>query len=241
MKAKSILQCAALLTGLLFLNVPLFATVESDIVGYTTVTIKPGFNLLSLPFNDLTNDQVDVKTLFSGTPTNLDQIQYWDGTKLVGLTYRTAKGGWCKGLTLLADGAVMLSPGQGFWYYSKAANDNVLTVAGRVATSEIGQSVTVGAGYTLVGPAVPKSFALSDISFKVGDTEGAPNLSQVQYWDGTKLVGLTYRTAKGGWCKGLTLLTEETMKTFVPAEGFWFYNKTTNDVTITFPLSGATE
>ena len=205
------------------------------------MTIKPGYNLLSLPFNDLTNDQVDVKTLLSGTPTNLDQIQYWDGTKLQIVTYRTAKGGWCKGVNLLADGAVMLSPGQGFWYNSKATTDNVLTVSGRVETSATGQSVTVGAGYTLVGPAVPKSFALSDISFKVGDTEGAPNLSQVQYWDGTKLQILTYRTAKGAWCKGVVPLTEETMKTFVPAEGFWFYNKTANEVTITFPLTVVAE
>lgn len=236
MKAKSIFQCAALLTGLLFLNVPLFAAVESDIVGYTEVTINPGYNLLSLPFNDLANNQVDVKALFSGTPTNLDQIQYWDGTKLQVLTYRTAKGGWCKGLNLLADGAVVLSPGQGFWYFSKATTQNTLTLSGRVETSTTGQSVTAGAGYSLVGPAVPKPFSLSEISFKVGETAGAPNLSQVQYWDGTKLQVLTYRTAKGGWCKGLTLLTEETMKDFVPAEGFWFYNKTTDPVTITFPL-----
>ncbi len=237
MKAKSIFQCAALLTGLLLFNDPLFATVESDIVGYTEVTIKPGYNLLSLPFNDLTNGQVDVKALFSGTPTNLDQIQYWNGTKLQTIVYNVAKGGWCKGLNLLADGAVMLSPGQGFWYYSKAAGDNTLTVSGRVETSATGQTVNAGPGYTLVGPAVPKSFALSDISFKVGDIDGAPNLSQVQYWNGTKLQTLVYNVAKGGWCKGLTPLTDETMKTFVPAEGFWFYNKTSDSVTITFPLS----
>ena len=54
MKAKSIFQCAALLTGLLFLNVPLFAAVESDIVGYTTISMEAGkWYQVGYPFSPL--------------------------------------------------------------------------------------------------------------------------------------------------------------------------------------------
>ncbi len=235
MKAKSILQCAALLTGLLFLNVPLFATVESDIVGYTEVTLKPGFNLLALPFDGLASDTgIDIKTVVQGTPTNLDQIQYWADGKLEVLVYYARNNvGWCSGLNPVADKSIFLSPGQGFWYKSAAAAPVSVRIAGRVATTGE-ETITTTTGFNLIGPPTPQAVKLSDLTFKVNNIEGVPNLAQIQYWNGQKLEVLVYYTRNNvGWCSGLNPV-DITQIEFLPTDGFWFVTSTTG-VTITFP------
>ena len=50
MNTKRTLACAALLLGLLSFNAPLTAAVESDIVGYTTITPSSTWTLLGINF-----------------------------------------------------------------------------------------------------------------------------------------------------------------------------------------------
>ena len=50
MNAKWFLAYATLLCGVVFLNPRLDASVESDIVGYTTITTTPGFNMQGVVF-----------------------------------------------------------------------------------------------------------------------------------------------------------------------------------------------
>ena len=231
MKAKSIFQCAALLTGLLLFNDPLFATVESDIVGYTEVTLKPGFNLLAVPFTGLSSDAgVDVQKLLQGTLTKNDAIQYWDGTRLVSLKYRISgsnPGKWYLGTTALeGDAAFYLKPGQGFWYQSNATEDTVVKMMGRVALTS-SRSISVPVGLSLVGPTVPCQVTLADITF-----DGIANNTTIQYWNGTRLVTLKYRAVSSGtgWYLSTTLVPDHTI---LPAEGFWITAKAA--MTITFP------
>ncbi len=236
MDAKRFLTCATLFAGLLLLNAPLYSTVQSPVVGYTSVTVKPGLNLLALPYNDLSSEDglIDVQDILQGGITNLDNLQYWDGTELKNLTYRTGKG-WCVGLKPAVDDlAVYFAPGQGFWYKSKATKDAVLTFKGRVAVAEQGENtVVVPPGLSLVGPAVPRTYDVSELTFSEDI-----NLSQLQYWDGTELQNLTYRTGKG-WCVGLKPITE---KVILPTDGFWFVLKNKTDpVTITFPFTSTTQ
>ena len=208
----------------LHLNGRLNAQVESDIVGYTTVTAQPGFTLMALPFNDLASDDgISIQNLVTGDIAANSTIQYWDGTKLNVLTYRVrgGVGSWYKG-TATADKKFF--PGEGFWFNSKATEDITLTIAGRVE-EDAGLAVNKN-DVALIGAAVPKTLSLNDISF-TGISTGAT----LQYWDGEKLNVLTYRVrgGVGGWYKG----TQTATHTILPATGFWF-NANSSDVTITF-------
>lgn len=226
MKAKSILQCAALLTGLLFLNVPVFATVESGIVGYTEVTIKPGFNLLAIPFDALdSEDGTPITEVISGSPKNGDTIQYWNGVRLVLVTYLN---GWRNG-----DG-VYLKPGQGFWYNSKDSVDKTFHVRGKIAATSDQTIVLETAGMYLIGPTIPKAYTLSEISFS-----NIQNGSTIQYWDTNetpkRLRIITY--IAGRWLLNGTSAADHEI---LPTEGFWFNAKGAG-TTITFPLTTAAE
>ena len=234
MKAKGILQCAALLTGLLFLNVPLFAAVESDIVGYTEVTLKPGMNnLLALPFVDLASDEqgIDVRNLLQLTPTSGDTIQYWTGSSFAILTYRVRSGvgAWYSGGTKLSDSnTVYIKKGQGFWYSSCATEDVTARFSGRVALT--GQEISAPQGLSLIGTPVPADYDIADIQF-----EGIASGSTLQYWnyDSRKFDILTYRVRSGvgAWYSGGTKLTSYTIPAAV---GFWF-SSSSGTTTIRFP------
>ena len=215
------------------LNVPLFATVESDIVGYTEVTLKRGANLIALPFDDLTTDGqgIDVRELLQLTPTNGDTIQYWNGNGFDILTYRirSGVGAWyLQGTALSDEQTVYIKNGQGFWYTSKAAESVSARFAGRVALS--GQVIEAPQGLSLIGPPMPTEYNLADIQF-----DGIGNGSTIQYWNYETLSFdiLTYRVRSGvgAWYSQGAALTAYTIPAAV---GFWFNSKS-GTTTITFP------
>jgi hypothetical protein len=210
--------------GLVLFNGRLNAAVESDIVGYTTVEIQPGFNLLALPFNDLSSDEgVSIQDLVVGDIAAGSTIQYWDGVGLQILTYRVrgGVGSWYKGTT---NASKQFYPGEGFWYNSTAQTPTTLTISGRVVEDET-LSVAKNS-FSLIGASVPKEMKLADVQF-----EGISNGATVQYWDGTELKILTYRVRNGvgNWYSG----TKIADYTVLPAIGFWF-NAGQTDVTIKF-------
>ena len=181
--------------------------------------------MVGLPFESLKSDAgFELSEITFEGISNNDQVQYWDGTKLNVLTYANRKAGlgWYENFTTLT--SKKFAPGEAFWLKSKAPVKVV--VAGKVApvTAKL---TTSDNGFTLVGSLVPVAYNVNDLTF-----EGISSNDQIQYWNGKKLVVLTYanRKAGPGWYENFTTLSS---KTFNPMEGFWL--KTKKATTVSFP------
>ena len=98
MDMKKIITCAALLAGIVFFNGRLNAQVESDIVGYTTITTVPGFNMLGCVFNGLDGNPLPLNQIVTGDFQDNDAIQVYDAVKgYTSYSYWKDYGGWLDG------------------------------------------------------------------------------------------------------------------------------------------------
>ena len=101
MTTKHFLTGATLLSGLLLLNAPLFAAVESDIVGYTTITTSPGFNMQGVCFNSLDGEAISFNELLTGDFQDGDEIQVLtmvaSGATYERYRYSSERGEWITG------------------------------------------------------------------------------------------------------------------------------------------------
>ena len=192
------------------------------------MTIKPGYNLLAIPFDALDSEQgTPITEVISGSPKAGDNIQYWNGERLVLVTYSNSRG-WING-----DG-VYLKPGQGFWYNSKDSVEKTFLVRGKIAKTSDQTIVLESAGIYLVGPTIPQTYTLSQITFS-----NIRNGSTIQFWDETetpkRLRIITY-TSRGWLLDGASAADH----VILPAEGFWFNAKAAG-TTISFPFTTTAE
>ena len=139
MKAKSIFQCAALLTGLLFLNVPLFAAVESDIVGYTTVTLEAdAWYIIGNSFQDLNGvTEATLDNFFSASSFAAGDCAYiarGDGA-YVSHYWNETEGKWSKNPRryVAATETYPLNTG----VYLHKVNAGTITIAGKVEEAAV--------------------------------------------------------------------------------------------------------
>lgn len=197
MKAKSIFQCAALLTGLLFLNVPLFAAVESDIVGYTTMNFTQKYNLVGVSFATLGGeDEIPVNEFISGEFTEGDQLQIQSGTGGYNvLEWRNSQ--WCGyGSSVASDRVV--KRGTGVWIVTKqATTDNPVTamVSGAVKLDN-GLEVAFGQKYVIAAPGIPIEVAVNSNIFSWTDLSDG---DQLQIPNGTGGYNVL-QWKDGQWC-----------------------------------------
>ena len=115
---------------------------SANVVGYNTITIRPGWNMFSVNFKDPSNvNGIAVQDLFPGDmmaakgaktgggATTADSIQIYDASNTANpyansyILYYTTKAAfssrnykWVKGTTPLDPTADCLAPGQGTWY-----------------------------------------------------------------------------------------------------------------------------
>ena len=255
MKAKSIFQCAALLTGLLFLNVPLFAAVESDIVGYTTITLKPGYNMVNPCFNDLTSEEgILLDDFLPGTTeglsasnslVNATKILRWTGTTYnTYYLYKASRGTsdldyhWVD----LA-GAVdtcRVKPGDAIWIVQpRTAADVNVTLAGSVP-NDISQTHTIVPGMNMIGSGFTAEWDLNNCGIDWATVGKASNsllvADSVQLWsNGTYTTYYLYKASRGEselnykWVK-----LDSTLADPIPVgAGVWFKSNATETRTIT--------
>ena len=255
MKAKSIFQCAALLTGLLLFNDPLFATVESDIVGYTTITLKPGYNMVNPCFNDLTSDEgILLDDFLPGTTTGLcassdltaaTQILRWTGsTYETYYIYKAPRGGselnyhWVD-----LDGNMntcQLKAGDAVWIVQpKTASELEVTLAGTVP-NDISQTHTIVPGMNMIGSGFTAAWDLNNCGIDwetVGQASSDLTVADsVQLWkDGTYTTYYLYKAPRGTsplnykWVK-----LDSTLADPIPVgAGVWFKSNTATTRVIT--------
>ena len=176
------------------LNPRLDASVESDIVGYTTITTTPGFNMVGVVFNGLDGKEVPLSEIVNGDFQDGDEIQvYKKGGGYVAYTYWKDFGGWLDGNFEAAREALPL--GTAFWQKTPGRSIPV-TLKGAVATGEYKYESV--AGLQMIALGIPKAFDLNDDLVWSGLTDG----DEIQIRDGSSYVSYTYWKDFGGWLDG---------------------------------------
>ena len=154
---------------------------SANIVGYNTVTLKPGWNMLAVNFKNVANDDgIDINDLFPGggksdtvfTPganqTAADYIQVWDGATggyTMYLLYKPAKGTsaatyyWTDASFKVTD--KKFKNGDAFWFYSRGKEDVTANISGEVFLDAV-KSVEIKPGWNMIGSFFPAGLKLND-------------------------------------------------------------------------------
>ncbi len=243
MNSKSILACAALLIGIGTAT----AAVESEVVGYQNIDIKPGFNMIAFNFQPLEGEGVSIQDfvankedLVAGNSPNLaDQIQVWNGTEFAIYFYRAYNANrfpdgpaWVKNTAATTPTTDAVPTGSGVWFARPTtAVEGEITVSGKI-TTESGLH-TIKPGFNMISSAFPTEMALNDgaIDWEAcGAVAGnSPNLAdQIQVWNGTEFAIYFYRAYNANrfpdgpaWVKN-TAATTPTADTIPAGKGFWY-------------------
>lgn len=184
--------CSALfLWGAALLVSPASAAVESDVVGYTTITTSADFTMLGVVFKGFDGEALPLNEIVSGAFVDGDQIQIYDrdsGYKL----YRYYNNDWVGGDFLPA--TTPIEPGTAFWLKTSERAVEV-TLKGAVPTGNY--SYVSKSGFQMVSPNSPIAFNLNeDIEWG----EGLVNSDQIQVRSGNSYQ--IYRYYNGAWVGG---------------------------------------
>ena len=162
--------------------------INQTLVGYNTVTIQPGFNMLSVNFKDINNTEgIDLQTLFKGngdktTPfkagsvTDADTIMIYvnDGVNdpdyVNYYLYWADKGGdktkfyyW-----LNAQGSGIcdrkLKNGDALWFQRKGTTPVELSVSGEVELAPV-KEFTIQKGFNMIGSYFPAGWFINDAPY----------------------------------------------------------------------------
>ena len=156
MTTKHFLTGATLLSGLLLLNAPLFAAVESDVVGYSTVTTSADFTMLGVVFKGLSEGSSSLNDIISGDFAEEDQIQLYDRDSGYRV-YSYYNGSWVDGdfnpLTFPVE------PGTAFWLVTPGRTVTV-TLKGAIPTGDYRYESR--SGLQMVSPHIPVALDLNN-------------------------------------------------------------------------------
>ena len=228
MNAKWFLAYATLLCGVVFLNPRLDASVESDIVGYSTVDKQATWTLLGINFASLDKDNQEAKTYsiqqIAGDFADGDMIQAWDGTKYTTVYYFSeatmgTAGFYNSDATL---STLQIPCGAAVWVNSSAMTHAV--VAGKVVTDTV--SVDGAAGWTLFAASQPVDTPVNDLQF-TGLVDG----DMMQIWDGSAYATLYYFSAESMGTAGF-YESDATLSQKVIRQGTGFWIKSQGGVTL---------
>ena len=219
------------------------AEVSSGIVGYQRISIPKGFSLYTVTFKNVAGGNYNVQDIIpyvgDAQLSGMNQVtfQKCDLTGSYGTTYGwlPVRGGWCQGMTKVTD--VTLSDGEAVCFNSKV-DDVTIQVSGAVEITPV--SVSLSTGFNLVGNMTPVELNIQDIIPYVGDAQlTGMNQATLQKCGTDGSYGTTYGwlPVRGGWCQGMTKVTDVT---FLPGEAFCI-NVKVNGVQLKFKSPVATE
>ena len=195
------------------LNAPLSAAVESDVVGYTTITTDAGWNMLGVNFDGLEKGAdgqpvpVSFNDVLSGDFSENDQIQCFkkDGTGFG--VYRYSGGEWWVRRGVSAD-TEPIESGAAFWL--KTELPTVVTIKGSVCKENAEFSSELPGYYQLIALNAP-------FDFKVNGTNvswtGLKTDDQIQYMDSQtgNLTILRYNERTAKWMKSRSDVADVTI------------------------------
>jgi len=174
---KIMLFAAAALVGATFAD-----GVASDVVGYNTITIHPGWNMFAVNYDGVSgstgikvNDLLPTAGLAAGNNAGSgDMINVWkeDGSGdydsyflyyTTKAKFTSANNTWVQSAGTTTDDTLL--PGRCFWYYSRNANDVTVSFAGKVPFSATSRQINIVTGWNMIGNPFSSGFALNDSSW----------------------------------------------------------------------------
>ena len=218
-------------------NAPLSAAVESDVVGYQQTELPTlGFAIVSLPFNELTDDaagfpiqQIQGELAQSDRESRADKLFVLDPDTKQYTTYQYKTTGWVKVGEETPTTDVVL-PGQSV-FFEKVAKTGNFTIAGKVVDEET-QSVALSVGLNLVSNPYPTPIKIADLTGSLTASDRESRADKIMVLDPQTKVYTTYLLKKtSGWTKAGEEVT--TTDTIASGEGF-FYKKAVSNGELTF-------
>jgi hypothetical protein len=192
---------------------------SANVVGYQSLTIKPGFQMLPVNFAAVadTAASIPIQTLFStnglwaGQDGNSgDQLQIWNGSVFSVYFYRINKttnpnkflypNSWVGTTNIGVPTVDSLPAGSGYWFNRPVAGGTTtVTVAGQVLTAQT-NSFAIQSGFNMIGSAYPVDFPLNtgtpfDWSAATAGQDGNSG-DQIQLWNGSTFNVYFYRVNK---------------------------------------------
>ena len=225
MNFKSILACAALLIGIGTAT----AAVESDVVGYTTITMEAGkWYMVGTPFVALDDATAKLNNVFTIGFGEGDTLQlYKDGQGYSTYRWNKYKNGWATSTFSVASLAdVVLPAGQAVFINKRI--DGEVVLSGKVAVEE---AVTFGseAGnawdqFVCVYPETVKLNSITWTGMAEGDTLQIYNPGDEVAGVAAGYVTYRWNKYKNGWATS-TFSVAPLAEVNVPAGQAFFVNK----------------
>jgi hypothetical protein len=188
-----------------------------NIVGYATVPLLPGYNLVANPLSaGVTNGANEL-----GLTIESEQILTWSGTGFNYVSFDSGFGGWIDA-NFAASHPPSLPPGTGFFFYNPGATTTNFTFVGQVVPNPSStNNLSLKAGYSLIGSPLPA--AVTDISAAPVSLPKIDSM-QVLTWDNTtsKYVYTAYDSGFGGWIDAN--FAAKPAPSYAIGQGFFFYN-----------------
>jgi len=188
-----------------------------NIVGYATVTIGSGYNLLSNPLSaGVTNGANEIMPILDG-----EVILTWTGSAYSQVGYDSGFGGWVGADGSTPSAPPSLPPGKGFFFFNPNAAPTNVTFVGQVVPGPSStNTLSLPSGYSLVGSPLPATVAQitnAPVSLPVLD-----GMLILQY-SGGKYAQTGFDSGFGGWV-GADGTTPSVAPPYKIGDGFFFFN-----------------
>jgi hypothetical protein len=163
---------------------------SSNIVGYATVTILPGYSLLANPLSaGLTNGANEIMPVLDG-----EVILTWNGAFFNEVMYDSGAGGWVQADDVTPAHPPSLPPGKGFFFFNPNPTATNFTFIGQVVPG----CFPLAPGFSLIGSSLPSTVTeITNAPVSLPALDGMFILE----WDGSKYVETMFDSSAGGWVK----------------------------------------
>ena len=198
---------------------------SSNIVGYATVSIPPGYSLLANPLSaGITNGANEIMPVLDG-----EAILTWNGLFFNEVMYDSGVGGWVQADDITPALPPSLPPGEGFFFFNPNPTATNFTFVGQVVPGPSSTNyLRIQGGYSLIGSPLPATVAeITNTPVNLPILDGM----QILKWNGSAYVEAMYDSGASptpGWVEA-----DDTTPTTAPAynigEGFFFFNPSPND------------
>jgi len=191
---------------------------SSNIVGYATVSIEPGYNLLANPFNaGVTNGADEIMPILDG-----EIILTWNGRGFFNYAgYDSGFGGW-----VAADGTTRtvppsLPPGVGFFLHNPLPVATNFVFIGQVTPGPSSTNHYVfRSGFSLWGSPLPANVTkITNAPVNLPVIDGMLILQ----WNGSNYIQTGFDSGFGGWV-GADGQTPSVAPSYRIGEGFFWFN-----------------
>ena len=188
-----------------------------NIVGYATVPVKPGYNLMANPLMaGVTNGANEIMPILDG-----ESILTWNGSTFDFVQYDSTAGGWVKQDDVTPAAPPSLPPGQGFFFFNPNPTSTNFTFVGQVVPGpQSTNTVVLKPGYNLVGsplPAAVTTITNTPVSLPVLDG------MSILEWNGSTYDTTLYDSTAGGWVQADDV-TPSVAPPLAIGQGFFIFN-----------------